>query len=207
MIEAHLDKETKGEAKYAAKLTRPSSSDAFMSRINIWIMTCQATGVANAIVTTPFLEDAVYAPLRKGVGWQVVHELFVLYLQKVDRFTKYNLRNVVYSGGEDSMRKEAEANAALYFRARGGKPQHGAFSFAWDCACDASANRKCFSFNLKQAHPADSIDSDGRCKYLHKCDQFVLAEDGTKTQCGGNHPRRDCKNPKKVAGKQSGGGN
>ena len=99
--------------------------------------------------------------------------------------------------------KEAQANVALYFRGRSAKLQS---SLAWNCGCDPSGTKHCISFNLKRAHTADKLDDKGRCKYLHKCDQYVLADDGTKVLCGQDHPRVACTNSKKVAGKQSGGG-
>ena len=110
------------KSRYTAKLIRPTSAMDFVSRINIWVMTCQATGVGHALVTTPFLEDVVFGNLRLGKDWKVVHELLLLYLLQVDTTESMNLSNVYASGGQDTKMKEAEANAGKYFRFPRGEP-------------------------------------------------------------------------------------
>ena len=213
VIDFSESKDNEGKAKYQAKLTRPKSSDEFMSRINVWIMTTHATGVANILISTPFLEEVVYSNLRKSIDWKVVHELFVIYLQQVDSSNNtFTLPTVVASGGFDTKMKEAEANAKLCFRGSGGGPRSGGAPSdkpaPYNCPCNPTKRGACFSFNLMQDHPASSIGTDGKCQFVHKCDKWIEGEDGKKVPCGGNHPRVKCNNPKRVdaAGPSGAGG-
>jgi len=197
------DKDAKGTGGQA-KVVRPSSHTEFSRRLNLWILLLHATGVASVLITTPFLEDVVYSTLAQGVEWTVVHELFVVYLQYVANNTAVTLQTVFATGGQDVKFREAEANARLFFRTGGEKPQKikesGDKAKAWNCECTGSKNKKCISFNLKQNHPAGSLDGSGKCTFIHACDRFLVGEDGkpTNNQCGGNHPRPDCTNAKRV---------
>ena len=70
-----------------------------------------------------------------------------------------------------------------------------------------SSGKPCITFNLGQTndkHPKNHLDATGRCKYSHRCDQWVTEQpDGTKGGiCGSwKHPRARCDNPKKSATK------
>ena len=203
VIDFSESKDNEGKSKYQAKLTRPKSSDEFLSRINVWIMTTHATGVANILVSTPFLEEVVYSNLRKSVDWKIVHELFVIYLHQVDASDNaYTLPTVVASGGFDTKMKEAQANVKLCFRIGGGGPRSGGGLLdkpaPYNCPCNPTKRGACFSFNLMQDHPASSIGTDGKCQFIHKCDKWIEGEDGKKVPCGGNHPRIKCNNPKRT---------
>jgi hypothetical protein len=185
----------------SAKLVRPLSFAAFMRRLNLWVMIAHATGVDNVLIMTAYLDDVVFVELGKGKDWKVVHELHLIYLRVVDEFEDLNLGNVYASGGQDTKMREAEANASQHFRGTRGEPASGgeAQGKPWNCACNMAADRFCMSFNLKRAHPATSIGSDGKCVYKHACDKFVLDADGKKVKCGSTaHGRADCDNPRRV---------
>ena len=145
--------------------------------------------------------------LRLGKDWKVVHELLLLYLLQVDTTESMNLSNVYASGGQDTKMKEAEANAGKYFRFPRGEPATTGGSgtqLPWNCpSAPKDGNAKCcYSFNLKQPHP-DSAIQNGKCIYVHKCDQYLLGDDGkpSKEQCGSTrHGRFACDNPKRVTG-------
>ena len=81
-------------------------------------MICHATGICNALIVGKFLEEIVYVMLRKGIDWKVVHEFFLVHLRVVENSPTLTLATVADSGGLDSRMKEAEANAAMYFRTR-----------------------------------------------------------------------------------------
>jgi hypothetical protein len=157
-----------------------------------------ATGVANTLLVTPFLDEVVYSALSGGKDWKIVHELFLIYLKEVEDNDKYNLGNVYATGGQDVKMKEAEVNAAAYFRGQRGEPAKidTEVKKPWNCAFDANAKRPCISFNLKQDHPPSALDANGRCKFKHVCDAFIKGEDGKRTTCGAaGHCRKDCNNP------------
>ena len=175
----------------------------FARRLNIWTMIMHATGVANVLMTTKFLEETVYSALANGKEWRIVHELLLVYLKAVDDEDDKNVGNIFATGGQDTKMKEAEANAAIHFRLQRGGPAGtgGGPPKPWDCDANPNAKQICISFNLKQDHPATAIDpATGKCKFKHVCDAFVTGEDGKRAQCGAaDHCRETCDNPKKIA--------
>jgi hypothetical protein len=121
----------------------------------------------------------------------------MVYLCTVEEDEGLHLGNVYASGGQDTKMKEAEANALTLFRSARGEPA-GGNAYAWNCPCDTNATGVCTSFNLKKSHPPSSI-VNGKCKYRHVCDKFVIGDDGKRTKCGAtDHCRADCTNPKRV---------
>ena len=197
------DKDTK-DSGGKAKIVRPKTASEFHRRLNLWVMLLAATGVANALITTAFLEDVVYSTLEMGTDWTVVHELFLVYLQYVANHASVSLQTVFATGGQDVKFREAESNAKVFFRTGGGGPrtkiQESGAAKAWNCECTGVKGKKCISINLKQNHLASSLDGSGKCQFVHECDRFLVDDDGepTNEQCGGSHPRADCDNPKRV---------
>ena len=55
------------KSRHTAKLVRPATEAEFFSRLNVWVMTCHATGLANSLISTAFLEEVVYTSIRKGL--------------------------------------------------------------------------------------------------------------------------------------------
>jgi hypothetical protein len=200
VLKAEGEKES-SQTSFTAKLGRPGTLSEFVSRLNFWVMVCHATGAANVLMSLPFLEEVVHSLLRKGLDWKVVHELFLIYIEAVEATSKYNLGNIFETGGQDTKMKEAEANVAKYFRGRGGDPHNkGEKKLPWDCAFDSKATTCCTSYNLCNHHPTNAIGADGRCRYLHECDKFLVDADGKKIgTCGSRaHPRVKCDNPKRM---------
>ena len=205
------DDKVGGKGKATAKLARPATMAEFTSRLNAWVMICHATGLCNALIAGKFLEEVVYAMLRKGHDWKVVHEFMLIHLRVVENSTQYTLATVADSGGLDSRMKEAEANAAMYFRTRGEKPRNdglhpganGSKQVPYDCAYHKDGTQYCYSFNLKQQHPKNSLDGGGVCKFLHLCDKHLTGDDGKKSDdiCkSAKHCRVNCDNPKRWTG-------
>ena len=55
-----------------------------------------------------------------------------------------------------------------------------------------SATRGCNAWNNGTPHLGKNVDpKTGKCRFLHKCDQFV-DDKGVYGQCLGDHKRKDC---------------
>ena len=198
LMHSSLDDEGKVVNSYSIKQVRPTTMTGMMRRLNIWVMLVHATAVDNSLVVTAFLDDVVFGPMNKGLDWKVIHELFLVYLRYVEEDDALNLGNIYSSGGQDTKLKEAEENARVNFRFQRGEP--ASEKMPWNCAYDPKATAMCTSYNLKKDHPTTSI-VNGKCKYKHACDKFILGDDGKRTQCGAtDHCRANCTNPKKVDG-------
>lgn len=101
--------------KAAIRLVRPSTMVEFVRRLNLWVMILHATGVVNVVISTKFLEEAIYPVFSAGNEWQVVHELLLVYVRAVEEVEGLNLGNVFASGGQDTKMQEAAKNAAAHF--------------------------------------------------------------------------------------------
>ena len=152
-------------------------------------------------MVSAYIDDVVFVSLNRGIDWKVVMELHMIYLRYVEEEDALNLGNVYSSGGQDTKMKEAEEKARANFRAPRGDPADASGAkMAWDCAFDSDATQICTSFNLKKDHPHTSI-VNGKCKYKHVCDKFVLDANGDRVECGAtDHCRVACTNPERVDG-------
>ena len=141
-----------------------------------------------------------------GLPWQVAHELFLCYLEEVERLPgdETNLSNVFEKGSQDTMITRAKAKAkqvhgAGIFREQPGANDQGDGQgkqwnkrFATDPKCPA-----CISYNLGVRHPANALTANGTCKYRHVCDHWV-SDKGPGGICGSKaHTRANCDNPNK----------
>ena len=196
---------------YSANLVRPKSNDMMYGLLNAFSLCAHALGLGNVLAMAPFLEDVVFEPVRSGaLPWFVAFECLVLYLRMIDDGTgRYNLANVVRdSGGIDSIRKQALVSAkshypATFFREGGGGPRVDANANLGNHKGDdvytgqikgslESAKKGCAAWNLGRQHLFKHMDrASGKCKFLHKCDQFV-DDKGPGGQCLGEHKRAEC---------------
>ena len=193
----------------AVSVRRPTTSEQCMSALNQWVMVCHATGLANVLVLTPFLDEVFYEPLRNGEvsDHRVAFELVILYLQMiVTSDGVYTLADVyVKSGGVDVARRRAEAAVVEIFRAHGGipvgkSPKNNNLANVTVSAF-TSTGKHCLAYNLGTAHKPFALMPDGRtCRFNHRCDQFVK-EKGPDGRCDGSHPRADCDYPSAQRGK------
>ena len=56
----------------------------------------------------------------------------------------------------------------------------------------SGATRGCTAWNNGSAHLSKNVDpKSGKCRFLHKCDQFVY-DKGVYGQCLGDHMRKEC---------------
>ena len=206
--EVEDDTNQKSSSKsYSSSLTRPKDAHGMYSLLNGFSLTCHALGLANVLAMGPFLETVVYEPIRSGaLIWPVAFECLIIYLRMVeDGSGKFKITSVVHeAGGMDSIRAQASVSAqehfpADFFRALGGNPKHkisdgaGEGSYAGKVKGSlASATRGCSAWNTGSTHLAKNVDpKTGKCRFLHKCDQFV-DDKGVYGQCLGDHMRKDC---------------
>ena len=172
----------------------------------------QAVAVASSLATGAFIEQVVHEQIAKSrLTWQQAHELFLVYLEAVETApegTSLSIANVYASGGHDMYRERAVIRAKEMFKDEGGGG--GKDIFRPDrCVYigQTSSGKPCVTFNLghpNDKHPQSALNSDGRCKFAHKCDQWVSEQpDGTKGGiCGSwKHCRVNCDDPKKSATK------
>ena len=202
---------TERRALKAAKILRPRTVHEFYHMLSVWQMICQAVSLASSLATGAFLEQVVHEQIAKNnLTWQQAHELFLVYLEAVETAPEgstITIANVYASGGHDMYRERAVMRAKDAFKGTSGggrEPSDGIFR---DDVCtyigQTSSGRPCTTFNLgkpNNEHPATALNSDGRCKFAHKCDQWVSEQtDGTKGGiCGSwKHCRAKCTNPKK----------
>ena len=195
---------------FTSSLTRPKDVHGMYSLLNGFCLTCHALGLANVLAMGPFLENVVYEPIRSGaVPWPVAFECLIIYLRMVEDGTgKFKITSVLHeAGGIDSIRAQATVSAhdhfpAEIFRALGGTPSKPkdvdlkggdpTFYPGKVKGCLASATRGCSAWNNGADHFAKNVDAkSGKCRFLHKCDQFV-DDKGSYGQCLGDHQRKDC---------------
>ena len=212
--EAGASGQTERRALKAAKILRPRSVHEFYHMLAVWQMICQAVSITGALATGAFLEQVVHEQIAKNqLTWQQAHELFLVYLEAVETAPEgstLTLANVYASGGHDMYRERAMMRAKDFFKGddKGKDDPKGIFRTD-QCTYigQTSSGKPCHTFNLgkpNEQHPPNTLDATGRCKFAHKCDQWVSEQpDGTKGGiCGSwKHSRVRCDNPKKSASK------
>ena len=151
------------------------------------------------------------------MSWPVAFECLILYLRLIESGSgKYNIGNVVHDcGGIDHIRKQAlmvakDHYSVAFFRTFGGNPTYDKVPEDGNKDDGTKGSKKggevfkgtliggtntskicCAAWNLGNPHLAKNVDANGRCKFLHVCDQFVT-DKGKGGQCRGNHKRPDC---------------
>ena len=98
--------------------------------LNSFVLVCSATGIANSLVLTPFLDEVIYEPTRLGVlHWAEAFELLIIYLRMLENEPHlWAMKDIVAkSGALDARRAEAKSTAvrfypAAFFRGPRGEP-------------------------------------------------------------------------------------
>ena len=201
----------KSSSSISATLHRPESLTHFGRALNHWVLILDALSVSKAIVSASFLDRTVWQNVsERNMDWPVAHELFLLYIRRVDaEGDVYSLPSVVQSlGGLDAFREEAFHSAHKHwpstcFRAGGGVPRetgrtkditNNYANFVTCSACNDGASTICKWYNLQACggkHDPTDVDRNGRCKHRHVCNQFVT-DKGKGGRCEGHHPRFEC---------------
>ena len=213
------DASRRASSRASSALARPRSIFQLMSLLNHFVTVCQATGVASALAMTLFLDDVIYEPLRLGdVSWPVAFEMFLAYIAMVEREPAlWSLTSVVVkSGAMDSKRAAAltlakEKYPAVCFRGerletnpsddahtkdpkfRGDKTKDKDAEYVGTISGFTSTSKRgCTAFNTNKPHLNKHV-SNGRCLFMHGCDQFVT-DKGPGGMClDPGHVRADCR--------------
>lgn len=202
-----------GSRRFAASLKRPKNAAQMFALLHQFQLVAVTAGLTNLTSIGPFLEDAVYEPVRLGsLEWPVAFELMICYIRMVENEPlQWRLSNVISgSGGMDAKRAEALSIArGLYpascFRRNrgeprevGGGPRSGPQNrdekpFTGIVKGDNPESGKgCRSWNLGNAHLAKYVDAaTGCCVFKHACDQYVT-DKGPNGQCLRDHKRKMC---------------
>lgn len=217
--EADDASETPKKGGLKAKLVRPTTVDQFYGVLNMWIMVCEATCIAPCLVTTAFLDQVAFKPMREGeFGWQVAFEVIVRYLVIVENSNKtFELGNVFMKSGAWDSVKTLSLNEAKFqhpkasFRAPGGNPGNvndddkdrkpsPDSKVSSISGFTATSNVGCIAWNTGKPHLAKHVHlSTSTCKFNHACDRHLDEKDenGRTLHCLGNHKRDACDNPKR----------
>jgi hypothetical protein len=165
--------------------------------LNSFVLLCSATGIANSLVLTPFLDEVIYEPTRLGVlHWAEAFELLIIYLRMLENEPHlWSMKDIVAkSGALDARRAEAKSAAlrfysSSFFRAPRGEPRD-VTSEVEVTSFNSSAKLGCAAWNKDLPHDPKNV-RNGRCNFLHKCDQWVT-DKGPNGQCHGPHKREHC---------------
>jgi hypothetical protein len=199
-------------AMLTARISRPSSFAEFMDSLSIWVMVCAACGIAHVLTTTVFLRDVVHDTILKlKEPWQVAHELFLVYLEKLENASgnAITMFTVFSNGAHDTLMQRAKDRAKRAFPAlngngifrEGGRRQDDdderRRGSSWNGAFNRDANAKCcITFNMgRKNHPDSCLDSKGACRFAHACDKFVTDKGPGGICRSTKHHRGTCDNP------------
>ena len=200
-------------ALVSIELKRPTSFESFSYALTVWQTLLCATGLANGVITGPFIAEVVHDVIPSR-GWRVALEHFLLYIQKIDSGVGWQLASATSLGSHDTFLHNALRAAGELGKTQSGDQPHpnpsplikkgkdkiqGDEKPSWNGSWnkDPSA-RPCAAFNLGQEHK--NLKPDGSCPFSHTCDQWV-SDKGAGGQCKANHSRQSCTNAAKAAAK------
>ena len=198
------------DRSYGAILVRPKCWEQMVALLNTFGYTLYSLGLGHPLAVYPFFDKVVYEPLRMGrQPWPVHFELLILYMQKMqEEPALYNFGNIVEKlGSGDFMLEQAKVAAeehypASFFRAVRGEPRGGGDDKDKGEAkyrgkvtlFNESSKTACAAWNADKTgggHLAKHVDSNGRCKYYHGCNQWVK-DKGRSGQClSTDHNRKE----------------
>ena len=198
-----------GTNSHTIKINTPSSLAGFAELLMVWQTLGHATGAANVLATSRFLQEVVWDAMKfLDLDWQTTYCLFLIYIEAIEHSAGLlHLGNIFTAGGShDTRQGAARMRRAVLFPvaarpgpAAGEEPPVATAGKKWNDKDSPNASRICHTFNFKDAkHPPKHLYSDGCCKFKHVCMQWV-SDKGTAGVCEGNHPKYECKNPNKCA--------
>ena len=199
---------TSAQSSLAIKV--PQSEAQFFELLMVWQALLHATGVANYLASTPFVQQVVFDSINElGFTWIDAYCMLVVYIEAVeDSKGALNLGNVYAYGAQDSRITAAKVRKQEFFPK--GPPDRrqpddlddknkGGPHKKWNGKDSPNATKICRTYNFKDAkHPDQHLYKDGTCKFRHVCMQWVTGK-GAGGCCEGDHPKFDCKNPGKCA--------
>ena len=212
-----VSQEVKDAAVSATSLKAPThhpkAAAQFFEMLNLWIMVVHSTGMASAVIVTTFLQRVVYHPMaEEDMEWHQAYCLFFAYLIEVEREKGCELSNIHARGGADRLKTAAMRLHREYFGTLFDGRDQGARGPGGKSASEITYNGKfnreskipCKFWNLQQRHDPASLNADGSCNFLHRCNAFLKPLDGqsVRRRCLGEHVGgRDgakCTNPDKL---------
>jgi hypothetical protein len=181
----------------------PSKASSFFELIMVWQALAHATGSANYLASTPFVQQVVFNSISSlGMTWQEAYCLFIVYIEAIeDSRGTLNLGNVYAYGAQDSRLKAAAARRSEFFSSKDGDKDgdkdNDKPGSKFNGKDSPNAVRICKTYNYKDAvHPPQHVHKDGTCKFRHVCMQWVTGK-GAYGCCEGKHAKFDCTNPGK----------
>ena len=184
--------------------------EEFFEALNLWVMVCHAVGLANVLVLTRFIHEAVHMNIReKGHSWRMAFELFLVYLGEMEEKGVHNMSNIVDHSAFDGKVRQAEMHGKEHYGslfgargqlARGPGDVLNSASKPCNGKCTPTSCLTCHTYNNpnRSDHPASALHPDGTCKFCHICDHPVKLADGTTGKCKGSHPSYECNNPARI---------
>ena len=203
-------KEASSASVHTAKLYVPKTVEEFFEALNLWVMVCHAVGLANVLVLTRFIHEAVHMNIReKGHSWRMAFELFLVYLGEMEEKGVHNMSNIVDHSAFDGKVRQAEMHGKEHYGslfgargqlARGPGDVLNSASKPYNGKCTPTSRLTCHTYNNpnRSDHPASALHPDGTCKFCHICDHPVKLADGTTGKCKGSHPSYECNNPARI---------
>ena len=179
----------------------PKTQHQFFELLMVWQALAHATGVANYLASTPFVQQVVFDSINSlGFKWQQAYCLLVVYVEAIeDSKGALNIGNVYAYGAQDSRIKASEVRLAELFPKDTDKKDDDGHKEKkkWNGKDSPNATSICRTYNFKDAtHPPQHLHKDGTCKHRHVCMQWVTGK-GPKGCCEGSHPKFECTNPGK----------
>ena len=183
-----IDSGKEKASSLSATLARPETESAFYELMHMWLMVIVGLGLALFPVAARFLDDVAYGTIRMREGWQVAHELLMIYFKEIDMdmTRSLSMANVFRRGGQDTFLAEARRNTEMFFRTRVGAAREGSPSKSANGKFNDKSDRACKDYNA--GRPCTRLDANGACIFNHKCNQFVT-DKGKNGVCFGAHPR------------------
>ena len=173
------------------------------------------------MTTGMFLAEIVHDVIITTGNWKVALEHFLLYVQKIDSGCGWELANASAKGSHDTFMNKALKAAGVTSPLRPSNPnggknseknnppptsdktnQGGNTGKSWNGDFNKDPNAKpCAAFNSNSEHRPQSLNSNGSCKFCHKCDQWV-SNKGPGGRCEStSHSRSACNNSHKCENK------
>ena len=198
-----------------ATISRPTDMAEFADILHCWQMILHATGLCNVLSAGAFVRDVVFDTIRvQKQPWQVAHELLLVYLEFLETSSDaaLSIATVYAQGSQDTLMARAVVQAERHygvkrdqriFRPSGklGDDDDDSSNkvVKWSGGFNTSGKcQACVVYNLgKTEHPARSLNSSGRCLFVHACDHWVSGK-GKNGRCGLKHPRVKCDNPNRI---------
>lgn len=203
MYTSKVIEDVKGATSYDAKYRHPKKPNEFFEMLWLWSWAVHATGVADFLVVTRFVQKVVYEPQRRNNwSWMMAYCHLLAYFEAIedsaDEEHQLNLSNVVAFGGTDTRRDRAMVLGGGIFgslfasestSARDSRNFSATTSKTSDGVKGSTTSKlPCKVYNSGGRH-SDAVVAKGTCDFKHGCSQVTGKDDkGNDTYCFADHP-------------------